>query len=174
MIEEIIKGLAKGCKENGCSLVGGELAEMPDFYKEKHYDVAGFIVGIVEKNKIPNVESIKPGDILIGLGSDGLHTNGFSLVRKIVFGKMKLTVEDYVPEIKNYVGEELLRIHKTYFPSLNPIRESGIIKGYAHITGGGFFDNIPRILPHNCSCTIDPSTWETLGLSLIQVILVDH
>jgi phosphoribosylformylglycinamidine cyclo-ligase len=161
MIEEIIKGLARGCKENGCSLVGGELAEMPDFYKEKHYDVAGFIVGIVEKSKIPSVESISPGDILIGLPSNGLHTNGFSLVRKITFGKMKLTVEDYVPEIKNYVGEELLKIHKTYFPSLDPIRESGIIKGYAHITGGGFRDNIPRILPHNCSCIIDPSAWET-------------
>lgn len=161
MIEEIIMGLAKGCKENNCSLVGGELAEMPDFYKEKHYDVAGFIVGIVEKDKIPNADDIKPDDVLIGLGSNGLHTNGFSLVRKIIFGKLKLTVEDYVPEIKNYIGEELLRIHKSYFPSLEPLRETGIIKGYAHITGGGFYDNIPRILPHNCSCTIDASAWET-------------
>ncbi len=160
MIEEIMRGLAKGCKENKCSLVGGEMAEMPDFYKEKHYDIAGFIVGIVEKKLIPDVETIEPGDVLIGLSSNGLHTNGFSLVRKILFGKMKLTVEDYVPEIKNYVGEELLRVHRSYFPLLAPIRQKGIIKGYAHITGGGFYDNIPRILPHHCSCSIDTATWE--------------
>lgn len=160
MIEEIIMGLAKGCKENSCSLVGGEMAEMPDFYKEKHYDVAGFIVGIVEKKLIPDVNAIEPGDVLIGLKSNGLHTNGFSLVRKILFGKLKLTVEDYVPEIKNYVGEELLRIHRSYFPLLAPVRQQGIIKGYAHITGGGFYDNIPRTLPHNCSCIIDTTTWE--------------
>jgi phosphoribosylformylglycinamidine cyclo-ligase len=160
MIEEIIIGLAKGCKENSCSLVGGEMAEMPDFYKEKHYDVAGFIVGIVEKGLIPDVGAIEPGDLLVGLKSDGLHTNGFSLVRKILFGKLKLTVEDYVPEIKNYVGEELLRVHRSYFPLLAPIRQQRIIKGYAHITGGGFYDNIPRTLPHHCSCTVDASTWE--------------
>jgi len=160
MIEEIVMGLAKGCKENSCSLVGGEMAEMPDFYKEKHYDIAGFIVGIVEKKRIPDIDAVKPDDILIGLESNGLHTNGFSLVRKILFSKLKLTVEDYVPEIKNYVGEELLRIHRSYFPLLSPLRERGIIKGYAHITGGGLYDNIPRILPHNCSCIIDTSTWE--------------
>jgi len=160
IIEEIVMGLAKGCKENSCSLVGGEMAEMPDFYKEKHYDIAGFIVGIVEKKRIPDIDAVKPDDILIGLESNGLHTNGFSLVRKILFSKLKLTVEDYVPEIKNYVGEELLRIHRSYFPLLSPLRERGIIKGYAHITGGGFYDNIPRILPHNCSCIIDTSTWE--------------
>ena len=160
MIEEIIIGLSKGCKENNCSLVGGETAEMPDFYKEKHYDIAGFIVGIVEKKKIPDINAVKPGDILIGLKSNGLHTNGFSLVRKILFGKLKLTVEDYVPEIKNYVGEELLRVHRSYFPLLSTLRERKITKGYAHITGGGFYDNIPRILPHNCSCTIDTSAWE--------------
>jgi len=141
-------------------LVGGEMAEMPDFYKEKHYDIAGFIVGIVEKKRIPDIDAVKPDDILIGLESNGLHTNGFSLVRKILFSKLKLTVEDYVPEIKNYVGEELLRIHRSYFPLLSPLRERGIIKGYAHITGGGLYDNIPRILPHNCSCIIDTSTWE--------------
>ncbi|MCK4583854.1 phosphoribosylformylglycinamidine cyclo-ligase [candidate division WOR-3 bacterium] len=160
IIEEIVMGLAKGCKENSCSLVGGEMAEMPDFYKEKHYDIAGFIVGIVEKKRIPDIDAVKPDDILIGLESNGLHTNGFSLVRKILFSKLKLTVEDYVPEIKNYVGEELLRIHRSYFPLLSPLRERGIIKGYAHITGGGLYDNIPRILPHNCSCIIDTSTWE--------------
>lgn len=160
IIEEIVMGLAKGCKENSCSLVGGEMAEMPDFYKEKHYDIAGFIVGIVEKKRIPDIDAVKPDDILIGLESNGLHTNGFSLVRKILFSKLKLTVEDYVPEIKNYVGEELLRIHRSYFPLLSPLRERGIIKGYAHITGGGFYYNIPRILPHNCSCIIDTSTWE--------------
>lgn len=160
IIEEIVMGLAKGCKENSCSLVGGEMAEMPDFYKEKHYDIAGFIVGIVEKKRIPDIDAVKPDDILIGLESNGLHTNGFSLVRKILFSKLKLTVEDYVPEIKNYVGEELLRVHRSYFPLLSPLRERGIIKGYAHITGGGFYDNIPRILPHNCSCIIDTSTWE--------------
>jgi len=160
MIEEIIKGLAKGCKENKCSLVGGEMAEMPDFYKEKHYDIAGFIVGIVEKKKIPDISKIKPGDILIGLKSNGLHTNGFSLVRKIIFGKLKLTVEEYVPEIKNYVGDELLRSHRSYFPLLSSLGGTGIIKGYAHITGGGFIDNLPRILPHNCSCKIDSSQWE--------------
>jgi len=160
IIEEIVMGLAKGCKENSCSLVGGEMAEMPDFYKEKHYDIAGFIVGIVEKKRIPDIDAVKPDDILIGLESNGLHTNGFSLVRKILFSKLKLTVEDYVPEIKNYVGEELLRVHRSYFPLLSPLRERGIIKGYAHITGGGFYYNIPRILPHNCSCIIDTSTWE--------------
>ncbi len=160
MVEEIIRGLTKGCKENDCSLVGGEMAEMPDFYKEKHYDIAGFIVGIVEKKEIPNINNIKPGDILIGLKSNGLHTNGFSLVRKIIFGKLKLTVEEYIPEIKNYVGDELLRTHRSYFPLLSSLRETGIIKGYAHITGGGFIDNLPRILPHDCSCKIDSSKWE--------------
>ncbi|TES93903.1 MAG: phosphoribosylformylglycinamidine cyclo-ligase [Candidatus Cloacimonadota bacterium] len=160
MIEEIVRGVSKGCKENNCSLVGGEMAEMPDFYKEKHYDIAGFIVGIVEKKKIPDINKVKPGDILIGLKSNGLHTNGFSLVRKILFKKLKLTVEEYVPEIKNYIGEELLRIHRSYFSLLFPLRESEIIKGYAHITGGGFYDNIQRILPHNCSCVIETSTWE--------------
>jgi phosphoribosylformylglycinamidine cyclo-ligase len=161
MIEEIIVGIAKGCKENGCSLIGGEMAEMPDFYKEKHYDVAGFIVGIVEKELIPDTNAIKPGDVLFGLKSNGLHTNGFSLVRKILFAKLKLTVEDYLPELKNYVGDELLRIHRSYFPLLSPVRQQRIIKGYAHITGGGFYDNIPRILPHNCSCSIDTTAWDT-------------
>jgi phosphoribosylformylglycinamidine cyclo-ligase len=160
MIEEIVRGLAKGCKENNCSLVGGETAEMPDFYKEKHYDIAGFIVGVVEKSKIPDTKKIKPGDVLVGLKSNGLHTNGFSLVRKILFKKLKLTIEDYVPEIKSYVGEELLKVHRSYLPLLAPIKDKGIIKGYAHITGGGFYDNIVRILPKNCCCEVDASKWE--------------
>jgi len=160
MIEEIIIGFTKGCKENNCSLVGGEMAEMPDFYKEKHYDIAGFIVGIVEKKKIPDINTIKPGDIIIGLRSNGLHTNGFSLVRKIIFNKLKLTVEDYVPEIKNYIGDELQKVHRSYLSLLAPLSEKGLTKGCAHITGGGFYDNIPRVLPHNCSCVIDTTKWE--------------
>lgn len=160
MIEEIVRGLARGCKENNCSLVGGETAEMPDFYKEKHYDIAGFIVGMVEKTKIPDIKKIKAGDLVVGLKSNGIHTNGFSLVRKILFKKLKLTIEDYVPEIKSYVGEELLKVHRTYFPLLASIKDDGIIKGYAHITGGGFYDNIIRILPKNCYCEIDTSKWE--------------
>ena len=136
------------------------MAEMPDFYKERHYDVAGFIVGVVEKKKIPSKKNVKPGDILIGLKSNGLHTNGFSLVRRIMFGKLKLTVDDYVPEIKNYVGDELLKVHRSYYPLLSDVRKTGIIKAYIHITGGGFYDNIPRSLPNDCSCVIDPTKWE--------------
>jgi len=154
VIEDIVSGLARGCKNNEMSLIGGEMAEMPGFYAEGEYDVAGFITGIAERDKVITGEKIKPGDLILGLKSTGLHTNGYSLARKIIFEELKLKVDSYVEELGCTVGEELLKVHKSYYPVLKDAVESGIVKGMAHITGGGFIDNIPRILPDDCDAII--------------------
>src|SRR5262245_29405599 len=167
---QIIKGFAKACAENRCSLIGGETAQMPGFYQPGEYDLSGTIVGVVEKSRMLEGKTVKPGDIVIGLASNGLHTNGYSLARKIFFDQLKLSCETYVPQLRNTLGNELLRVHLSYGiliqqllrkfnPSTKPIG-NGAIKAIAHITGGGFIDNIPRMLPRNCDVIIHEDTWE--------------
>src|SRR5690348_1411112 len=172
---EIIKGFARACAENHCALIGGETAQMPGFYQAGEYDVSGTIVGVVEKSKmLDGQKSIKAGDAIIGIQSSGLHTNGYSLGRKIFFEQMKLKPKDRVAELNNTIGDELLKVHVSYGPlvqklikhfnkSPNTTRQSAI-KGLAHITGGGFIDNIPRVLPKNCDAVIRKNSWEMLPI----------
>lgn len=143
---KVVEGIANGCIKAGCALVGGETAEMPGFYKEGEYDVAGFVVGAVDKSKIITGENVEPGDIIIGFPSSGLHSNGFSLVRKIVFEKMEYNVDTYIEELGKTIGEELLTPTKIYSKTILPLIEKFNIKGMSHITGGGFYENIPRML----------------------------
>ncbi|MEW6686347.1 MAG: phosphoribosylformylglycinamidine cyclo-ligase [Candidatus Edwardsbacteria bacterium] len=156
---EIVKGLTKACRENGCALIGGETAELPGFYQSGEYDLVGFIVGVVERKKILPKKNIKPGDILIGLPSNGLHTNGYSLARKILFEKCGYEATTYLEALKRTVGEELLRVHRSYLKLVFPLLQRDLLKGLAHITGGSFIDNIPRILPENCSAEIRLKNW---------------
>ena len=158
VLSEIIEGISDACIENSCSLIGGETAEMPGVYLENEFDLAGAIVGGVEKGKIITGEKIKEGDIVIGLPSSGLHTNGFSLARKIFFEKLGWGVDRYIPEISATLGEALLRTHTSYFSVVYPHISN--VKGIAHITGGGFYDNIPRILPDNLDAVIIKDRWE--------------
>jgi phosphoribosylformylglycinamidine cyclo-ligase len=156
----IVDGIARACRENGCALLGGETAEMPGFYQDGEYDVAGFIIGAVERAHIIDGKSIHPGDVLIGLPSAGLHTNGYSLARRIVFDHLKLDVSARVPELNTTVGEALLRPHRSYLPGIDPLLGSGLLKGMAHITGGGITDNLPRILPPGTRASIDRQAWD--------------
>ncbi len=164
IVEKIVEGVAEGCRENGCKLVGGETAEMPGFYKEGEYDLVGFIVGIVEKENLLPKKNIKEGDLIFGLPSTGLHTNGYSLARKIIFEKNKLKVDTFVKEFDCTVGEELLKVHRSYLKAFEGIIGKGWIKGLAHITGGGFYDNIPRILPEGLKAVIKKESWEILPI----------
>src|SRR3954463_15781936 len=159
VFQQLIKGFAVACAENGCALIGGETAQMPGFYQAGEYDVSGAIVGVVEKSRMLDGKAIRPGDVVIGLASSGLHTNGYSLARKIFFDQMKLKPSSRVAELGSTIGDELLKVHVSYGPlvqqllkKFNPAakRSSHAIKGLAHITGGGFIDNIPRVLPRNC------------------------
>jgi phosphoribosylformylglycinamidine cyclo-ligase len=156
---QIVEGLAGACRENGCALLGGETAEMPGFYADGEYDVAGFIVGAVERAKLIDGRTIQSGDVLIGLPSSGLHTNGYSLARRIAFDVAGLGVHDVVPELATTIGEALLRPHRSYLPVIRPLLGTGIIKGMAHITGGGLTDNLPRILPDGHGAHIDRRKW---------------
>src|SRR5947208_7546989 len=140
-----VEGMARACKENGCVLLGGETAEIPDFYTEGEYDLAGFIVGIVDKSKVIDGRSIEPGDVVIGLPSTGLQTNGYSLARKLFFEIGGYKVDSHIGELGATVGEALLATHFSFLPQLGPLLDTGMIKGLAHITGGGFLENIPRI-----------------------------
>jgi phosphoribosylformylglycinamidine cyclo-ligase len=168
---ELITGFARGCANNRCALIGGETAQMPGFYQPGEYDVSGTIVGVVEKSKIIDGKSIKPGDAVIGLASSGLHTNGYSLARKIFFEQMKLKPKSRLPELDASIGDELLKVHVSYGPLVQKllrkfnVNGSGrVIKGLAHITGGGFVDNIPRVLPKNCDVLIRKGSWEVLPI----------
>lgn len=154
-ISSIVRGILEGCIENEFVLLGGETAEMPGFYKKNEYDIAGFIVGIVEDEKIVDGKKIKKGDLLVGLPSSGLHTNGYSLARHIVFKKLKLKVDSIVDGLSRTIGEELLEVHRSYLRPVTKLVKSGLIKGMAHITGGGFIDNIPRILPEAAAVQIE-------------------
>ncbi len=159
VIKDIVSGLSRGCKKSGCALIGGEMAELPGFYKKGEYDLAGFIVGMVEKKKIIDGSSILPGDQILGLKSNGLHTNGYSLARRVIFGIGGYKVDGYVKELKTTVGKEFLKIHRCYAPSILKIIEFHRIKGMAHITGGGIQGNLSRILPEGCKAVIDTGTW---------------
>ena len=157
--EQIVQGLARACKDNGCALLGGETAEMPGFYHDGEYDVAGFIVGAVDRARLIDGKSITPGDVLIGLPSNGLHTNGYSLARKIAFEELKLEVDTHVPDLGETVGQALLRPHRSYLPVIKPLLGKGQIKGMAHITGGGITDNLPRVLPPGAAARVDRTSW---------------
>ena len=156
----IVGGMAQACRDNGCALLGGETAEMPGFYADGEYDLAGFIVGVVDREKLLHGRSITIGDALVGVPSSGLHTNGYSLAREIIFGRLGLTVDRHVPELARTVGEALLEPHRSYLPMVRPLLDGGRIKGIAHITGGGITDNLPRILPHGTAAVVDPRAWE--------------
>ena len=167
VFEQIISGFTKGCKLNNCALIGGETAQMPGFYKKGEYDVSGTIVGVVEKDDMITGENISDGDIVIGVQSNGLHTNGYSLARKILLNKARYGVEDNIKEIDNNLGDELLRPHMSYLSLVNKVKK--YVNGIAHITGGGFYDNIPRVLPKNLDVIIEKNSWETMPIfNLIQ------
>jgi len=163
--EQVVAGIARGCRANGCALLGGETAEMPGFYAEGEYDLAGFIVGAVERGRVIDGSALAPGDILVGLPSSGLHTNGFSLARRIVFEQLGLTVDSRVAELGETVGDALLRVHRSYLPAILPaLEEPGLVRALAHITGGGITDNLPRVLPAGCRAMIDKSAWHIPAL----------
>jgi phosphoribosylformylglycinamidine cyclo-ligase len=156
--DQLLRGLSRACRSAGCALIGGETAQMPGLYRKGEYDLAGCMVGIVDRAEIIDGSNIKSGDVILGLVSNGLHTNGYSLARKILFETMRLKIGSYLPGATITVGEELLRVHKNYQPLLARV-PSGVVKGLAHITGGGLIDNLPRILPNNCDAVIDTKTW---------------
>ena len=158
----VVEGMARACKENGCVLLGGETAEMPDFYPPGEYDLAGFIVGVVDKPKVIDGKSIVPGDVVLGIPSNGLQTNGYSLARKLFFEVGGYKPGDFVEELGTTVGETLLATHQSFLPQIGPLLDSGIIKGLAHITGGGFLENIPRILPEGVGVEINRGSWPEL------------
>jgi phosphoribosylformylglycinamidine cyclo-ligase len=159
-IEGIVSGIAKGCIEAGTPLLGGETAEMPDFYEKDEYDLAGFTVGIVDKEDIITGENIKEEHILVGLPSSGIHSNGYSLVRKLFFDKLKMDVNDPVEAFGQSLGEELIKPTKIYVNDFLKVKNEVAIKGMVHVTGGGFYENIPRILPKGLSASIDLKTWQ--------------
>jgi phosphoribosylformylglycinamidine cyclo-ligase len=158
--EQVVGGIARACRENGCALLGGETAEMPGFYKEGEYDIAGFIVGVVDRSRIIDGRGIVPGDVLIGLPSAGLHTNGFSLARRVFFEIAGLKVNTYVGELGKSAGDALLAPHRSYLNVLKPVIERRWAKGLAHITGGGITENLPRILPEGCGAEVDTRAWQ--------------
>ncbi len=158
--EQIVSGVARGCRENGCALLGGETAEMPGFYAAGEYDIAGFIVGVVDRARVIDGARVQAGDALIGLPSSGLHTNGYSLARRIVFDTLHLDVDDHVAEIGATVADALLAPHRSYLGDIRPLLGSGSIKAMAHITGGGITENLPRVLPPEVAGRIDTGAWE--------------
>jgi phosphoribosylformylglycinamidine cyclo-ligase len=178
---DIIRGFAKACAENHCALIGGETAQMPGFYQPGEYDVSGTIVGVVEKSKLLDGKTLRPGDAVLGLASSGLHTNGYSLARKILFEQMKLKPSSRIPGLSGTLGNELLKVHLSYGHTVQSLvkkfngpragtggrRKSGsslTIKAFAHITGGGFVDNIPRVLPRTCDVLIHKGSWDVLPI----------
>ena len=168
VFEQILSGFVRACKAGGCALIGGETAQMPGMYKPGEYDLAGTIVGVVDRSKMIDGSRIKPGDVIIGLPSNGLHTNGYSLARKVLFETMKLTPESRIPGIVKTLGDELLRVHRNYQPLLETLPQR-MLKGLAHITGGGLVDNIPRVLPEGCDAVIETKKWKVPTIfSIIQ------
>lgn len=162
--EKVVEGIADACKHNGCALIGGETAEMPGFYPDGEYDLAGFIVGVVDREKIVTGKDVQIGDIILGLPSNGLHTNGYSLARKLLFEVAKYSPETYVNEIKNKVGNELMRTHKSYWPSLRKLIDGQCVVAMAHITGGGITENLPRVLPRGTAAVIELGSWPVLPI----------
>ncbi|MBI3050009.1 MAG: phosphoribosylformylglycinamidine cyclo-ligase [Acidobacteria bacterium] len=158
--ERVVGGIAGACRDNGCALLGGETAEMPGFYAEGEYDLAGFIVGVVDRGRLISGRAILVGDALVGVPSSGLHTNGYSLARRIIFDQLGLTVDTHVAELGRTIGEELLEPHRSYLPLVKPMLDGGRIKGMAHITGGGITENVPRVLPHGTAAVVDLAAWK--------------
>jgi phosphoribosylformylglycinamidine cyclo-ligase len=159
IIEKVVSGLAKACKENGCALIGGETAQMPGFYADGEYDLAGFIVGLVDRDKLITGKDIRPGDVLIGVPSTGLHTNGYSLARKLIFETAGHKPGDRVAALKDKAGAALMKVHRSYLPLIRKLTRAGVVVGMAHITGGGITENLPRILPKTISAEIDTGSW---------------
>ena len=157
--EQVVTGVARACRENGCALIGGETAEMPGFYADGEYDIAGFIVGIVERVCVVDGRTIAPGDALIGLRSAGLHTNGYSLARRVLFEHAGLRADSVVPELGVTVGDALLAPHRSYLKAVRPLLDARCVKGMAHVTGGGLTENLPRVLPEGCAADIDVTSW---------------
>jgi phosphoribosylformylglycinamidine cyclo-ligase len=158
--EKVIEGLAEACKHNGCALIGGETAEMPGFYPDGEYDLAGFIVGAVERERIISGKTVEVGDVILGLASNGLHTNGYSLARKLLFEVGKYTLDSYVNELKGKVGNELLRTHKSYWPAIKRLVDGECVSAMSHITGGGITENLPRVLPRGVAAVIEMGSWQ--------------
>jgi phosphoribosylformylglycinamidine cyclo-ligase len=158
--EKVVEGLAEACKHNGCALIGGETAEMPGFYADGEYDLAGFIVGAVERERIINGKKVEVGDVILGLASNGLHTNGYSLARTLLFDVGKYTLDSYVNELKGKVGNELLRTHKSYWPAIKRLVDGECVSAMAHITGGGITENLPRVLPRGVAAVIEMGSWQ--------------
>jgi phosphoribosylformylglycinamidine cyclo-ligase len=158
VFDQLLTGFAKACRLAGCALIGGETAQMPGMYRKGEYDLAGCIVGVVDRAAMIDGSRIKPGDVVLGLPSNGLHTNGYSLARKILFEKLGLKPASRIAGLKHSLGEELLRVHKNYQPLLTKL-PSGTIRGLAHITGGGLIDNVPRVLPADCDAVIETKSW---------------
>jgi phosphoribosylformylglycinamidine cyclo-ligase len=158
VFDQLLRGFSRACRAAGCALIGGETAQMSGIYRQGEYDLAGCVVGLVDRTNIIDGSKIKSGDIVLGLASNGLHTNGFSLARQILFEKMRLKASSKIDNLSGAIGPELLRVHKNYQPLLAKV-PSGMIKGLAHITGGGLIDNVPRVLPKNCDAVIETNSW---------------
>jgi phosphoribosylformylglycinamidine cyclo-ligase len=158
VFDQLLAGFAKACRAASCALIGGETAQMPGMYRKGEYDLAGSIVGVVDRAKMIDGSRIRRGDVILGLPSNGLHTNGYSLARQILFEKLRLKPSSTIPGLTRSLGEELLRVHKNYQPLLAKLRP-GTIRGLAHITGGGLIDNLPRVLPDNCDARIETTSW---------------
>jgi phosphoribosylformylglycinamidine cyclo-ligase len=162
--EKVIAGISEACKHNGCALLGGETAEMPGFYPEGEYDLAGFILGVVDRERIITGKNVEPGDVLIGLPSNGLHTNGYSLARKLLFGVGGYSPDTYVNEMKAKVGNELMRTHRSYWPILRRLIDADCVSAMAHITGGGITENLPRVLPKGTAAVVEMGKWPVLPI----------
>ena len=175
VFQQILRGFAKACHAGGCALIGGETAQMPGLYRRGEYDLAGCIVGVVDRKRMIDGAKIEPGDVILGLSSNGLHTNGYSLARKIFFQELRLQPSSRLPGLRLSLGEELLRTHRNYQPLLAKVPGEKL-KGLAHITGGGLVDNLPRILPQGCDAVIDTTSWKTPTIFQIleQRGQVDH
>jgi phosphoribosylformylglycinamidine cyclo-ligase len=158
--EQVVSGMARACRENGCALIGGETAEMPGFYHDGEYDLAGFIVGVVDRSRIIDGHTVRSGDVLVGLASTGLHTNGYSLARRVLFEVAGLSPEAFVPELGTTVADALLAPHRSYLSAIRPLLDEGLVKGMAHITGGGLTENLPRVLPDGCAAAVETAAWQ--------------
>ncbi len=164
VVEQVVEGMSRACRQAGCALIGGETAEMPGFYAPGEYDLAGFIVGVVERSRMLESDHVGAGDLLLGLPSAGLHTNGYSLARKLVFQAARLKPDTYVAEVGNKIGAELLRPHRCYWPMLRTIVARGWVSAMAHITGGGIPGNLPRVLPRSTRAIVELGSWPVLRI----------
>ncbi|HET9409197.1 MAG TPA: phosphoribosylformylglycinamidine cyclo-ligase [Candidatus Sulfotelmatobacter sp.] len=162
--EKVVEGIADACKHNNCALIGGETAEMPGFYPDGEYDLAGFIVGVVDRERIVTGKDVQIGDIILGLASNGLHTNGYSLARKLLFEVGHYSPDTYVNEVKNKVGNELMRTHRSYWPVLKKLVDGDCVSALAHVTGGGITENLPRVLPRGTAAVIELGSWPVLPI----------